>query len=182
MWGKRYNRGSEHGKHWYIWVSCAAANLFCLCSVPEVSLVCLCRQVWESVEAVDFSALSLKSRQIKPYLPQRITLLCIGILRRVSAYGAICGGFPAKPGKLPQERRTAFFGRFGPKMRTGFRGRFFPPLGGASRASGCPPSASPNPKVVFRAAARTHSLQRKGGNYERESQKKSDPEYPPDTG
>ena len=155
MWGKRYNRGSEHGKHWYIWVSCTAANLFCLCFVPEVSRMCLCWQVWESVGTAAFPALSLKSRQIKPYLPQRITLLCTGILRRVSA--------------------------FGPKPRTGFRGAIFPPLGGASRAPGCPPSTSSNPKGVFRAAARTHSLQRKEGNYERESQKKSDPEYPPDT-
>ena len=161
MWGKRYNRGSEHGKHWYIWVSCTAANLFCLCFVPEVSRMCLCWQVWESVGTAVFPALSLKSRQIKPDLPQRIMFLCTGILRRVSAFGAICGGFPAKPGKLPQERRTALFGRFWPKMRTDFRGRFFPPLGGASRAPGCPPPASPSPKGVFRAAARTHSLQRK---------------------
>ena len=76
----------------------------------------------------------------------------------------------------------ALQGRYGPKPRMGFRGAIFPPLGGASRAPGCPPSTSPNPKGVFRAVARTHSLQRKGGNYERESQKKSDPEYPPDTG
>jgi len=101
MWGKRYNRGSDHGKHWYIWVSCSAANLFCLCSVPEVSRMCLWMQVRESVEAVDFPALSLKSRQIKPYLPQRITLLCTGILRRVSTCEAICVAFPAKPGQLP---------------------------------------------------------------------------------
>ena len=159
MWGKRYNRGGNRGKHWYIWVSCSAANLFCLCSVPEVSLVCLWQQVRESVEAVDFPALSLKSRQIKPYLPQRITLLCTGILRHISAREAICVAFLAKPGQLPQERRTALFGRFWPELRTGFRGRFFPPSGGASRAPGCPPSASPSPKGVFRAAARTHSLQ-----------------------
>ena len=76
----------------------------------------------------------------------------------------------------------ALQGRYGPKPRMGFRGAIFPPLGGASRAPGCPPSASPSPKGVFRAAARTHSLQRKEGNYERKSQKKSDPEYPPDTG
>ncbi len=154
MWGKRYNRGSEHGKRWYIGVSCSAPNLFCLCSVPEVSLVCLWWQVWKSVEAVDFPALSLKSRQIKPYLSERITLLCTGILRRVSAREALCGAFPAKTGKLSQERRTALFGCFGPELRTGFRGRFFPPLGGASRAPGCPPSASPSPKGVFRAEAR----------------------------
>jgi hypothetical protein len=49
----------------------------------------------------------------------------------------------------------AFLGRFGPKLPTGFRGTIFPPLGGASRAPGCPPSASPSPKGVFRAAART---------------------------
>ena len=182
MWGKRYNRGGDHGKHWYIWGSCAAANLFCLCSVPEVSRMCHGWQGWESVGTAVFPAQSLKSRQIKPYLPQRITLLCIGNLRRVSAFGAICGGFSAKSGKLPRERRMALLGRYGPKPRTGFREAIFPPLGGASRAPGCPPSTSPNPKGVFRAVARTHSLQRKGGNYERESQKKSDSEYPPDTG
>ena len=69
MWGKRYNRGGDHGKPWHIWVSCSTANPFCLCTVSEVSRMCLCRQGWESVEAVDFPALSLKSRQIKPYLP-----------------------------------------------------------------------------------------------------------------
>ena len=153
-WGKRYNRGGDHGKHWYIWVSCSAANQFCLCTVSEVSRMCLCWQVRESVGAVDFPALSLKSRQIRPYLPQRITLLCIGILRRVSACEAICEGSPAKLGKLLQEHGTALFGRFGPKLRTGFQGAIFPPLGGASRAPGCPPSASPNPKGVFRAEAR----------------------------
>ena len=182
MWGKRYNRGSDHGKHWYIWVSCSAANLFCLCSVPEMSLKCHGWQVWESVEAVDFSALSLKSRQIKPYLPQRITLLCIGILRRVSTSGAICGVFSAKSGKLPRERRTALLGRFWPELRTGFRGRFFPPLGGASRAPGCPPSASPSPKGCFGRQPEPTHYNEKGGKYERESKKKSDPEYPPDTG
>ena len=158
MWGKRYNRGGNHGKSWYIWVSCTAANLFCLCSVPEVSRMCLWWQVWESVEAVDFPALSLKSRQIKPYLPERITLLCTGILRRVSAREEICGDFPTRLRKLPQERRMALLGRFGPELWAGFRGAIFPPLGGASRAPGCPPSASPSPKGVFRAAARTHSL------------------------
>jgi len=76
----------------------------------------------------------------------------------------------------------ALLERFGPKPRTGFRGQFFPPLGGASRAPGCPPSTSPNPKGVFRAAARNPLHFKKGGKYERESQKKSDPEYPPDTG
>lgn len=153
MWGKWYNRGGNHGKHWYIWGSSSAANLFCLCSVPEVSRLCLCQEARERVEAVDVPALSLKSRQIKPYLPERITLLCTGILRRVSACETICVAFPAKPGKLPQEHRTGVLGRVGAKLRTGFRGRFFPPLGGASRAPGCPPVASPSPKGVFRAEA-----------------------------
>ena len=111
MWGKRYNHGGEHGKHWYIWVLCAAANLFCLCAVTEVSRMCHGWQVRESIEAVTFPVLSLKSRQTKPYLPQRITFLCIGILQRVSASGAICVAFPAKPGKLPQEHRTGVLGR-----------------------------------------------------------------------
>ena len=75
----------------------------------------------------------------------------------------------------------ALLGCFGPKPRTGFRGAIFPPLGGASRAPGCPPSTSPSPKGVFRAEARTHFISKKGGKYERKSQKKSDPEHPPDT-
>ena len=162
MWGKRYNRSGNHGRHWYIWVPCSVANLFCLCSVSEVSRMCLCQQVQESVEAVDFPALSLKSRQIKPYLPQRITLLCSGILRRVSAREPIYGAFPAKPGKLPQERKMGVGGAFGRNCGQAFEGRFFPPLGGASRAPGCPPVASPSPKGVFRAAARTHSITMKG--------------------
>ena len=191
MWGKRYNRGSDHGKHWYIWVSCAAANLFCLCTVSEVSQMCLCWQVRESVGTAALPALSLKSRQIKSYLPQRIILLCTGILRRVSAREAIRGDFPTRPGKLPQLPPKPSVSGFGGKRTSGrvselfrFAGkrRMRRPRGrGASRAPGCPPSTSPNPKGVFRAAARTHSLQRKEGNYERESQKKSDPEYPPDT-
>ena len=156
MWGKRYNRGSEHGKPWYIWVSCAATNLFCLCSVPEMSLKCHGWQVRESVEAVDFPVLSLMSRQIKPYLPQRITLLCIGNLRRVSAFGAICGGFSAKPGKLPQLPPKPSVSGFGGKRTSGrvselfrFAGkrRMRRPRGrGASRALGCPPPASPQPQ------------------------------------
>ena len=168
MWGKRYNRGSEHGKHWYIWVSCTAANLFCLCFVPEVSRMCLCLQVRKSVETVDFPDLSLKSRQIKPYLPQRITLLCAGILRRVSARGAFCGAFPATPGKLPQLPPKPSVSGFGGKRTSGRARELFrfaekrrmrrPRGRGASRAPGCPPPASPNPKGVFRAAARTHSL------------------------
>jgi len=192
MWGKRYNRGSEHGKRWYIWVSCSAANLFCLCSVPEVSRMCLCWRVWESVGTAAFPALSLKSRQIKLYLPQRITLLCTGILRRVSARGAIYGAFPRKSGQLPQLPPKPSVRGFGGKRTSGRARELFrfaekrrrrrPRGRGASRAPGCPPSTSPNPKGVFRAAARTHSLQRKEGNYERKSQKKSDPEYPPDTG
>ena len=192
MWGKRYNRGGDHGKHWHIWVSCSAANLFCLCAVSEMSRMCHGWQVWESVEAVDFPALSLKSLQIKPYLPQRIIILCAGILRRVSAFWAICGDFPTRPGKLPQLPPKPSVSGFGGKRTSGKASELFrfaekrrmrrPRGRGASRAPGCPPPASPNPKGVFRAEARTHSLQRKEGNYERESQKKSDPEYPPDTG
>ena len=164
MWGKRYKRDGNHGKHWYIWGSCSVTNLFCLCSVTEVSQMCLWSQVQESVEAVDFPALSLKSRQIKPYLPERITLLCTGILRRVSTFGALCGGFPAKPGKLPQLPPKPSVSGFGGKRTSGrarellrFAGkrRKRRPRGrGASRALGCPPSASPNPKGVFRAEAR----------------------------
>ena len=163
MWGKRYNRGSEHGKPWYIWVSCAATNLFCLCSVPEMSLKCHGWQVWESVEAVDFSALSLKSRQIKPYLPQRITLLCAGILRRVSASGAICGGFPAKPGKPPQERRMALLGRFGAKLRTGFRGRFSLRWEGQAERPAVRRPHPPTPKGCFGQKPITHFISKKGG-------------------
>ena len=146
MWGKRYNRGSEHGKHWYIWVSCTAANLFCLCFVPEVSRMCLCWQVWESVGTAVFPALSLKSRQIKPYLPQRITLLCTGILWRVSAREAICGDFPAKPGQLQQERRMADFGLFWPETRRASLRGIYPPLRRmpASRLSGRRPPPTPD--------------------------------------
>ena len=182
MWGKRYNRDGDYGKHWYIWVSCSATKPFCLCLGPEVSRMCLCWQIWERVGIAAFPVLSLKSLQIKLYLPQRIPLLCTGSLRRVSACEPICAAFPAEPGKLPQECRTGGLSRFWPKLRTGFRGAFFPPFGGASRAPGCPPSASPSPKGVFRAEARTHFISKKGGKYERKSQKKSDPEYPPDTG
>ena len=128
MWGKRYNRGSDHGKPWHIWVSCAAANLFCLCTVPEVSRMCLCCQVWESVGTAAFPVLSLKSRQIKPYPPQRITLLCTGILRRVSACEPICGDFPVKPDQLPQERGTANWGLIWPETRRGSLRGIYPPL------------------------------------------------------
>lgn len=192
MWGKRYSRGDDHGKRWYIWVLRAVAKLFCLCSVSEVSRMCLCWRVRESVETVDFPILSLMSLQIKPYLPQSITLLCAGILRRVSACEAICVAFPAKPRKLPQLPPKPSVSGFGGKRTSGRASELFrfaekrrmrrPRGRGASRAPGCPPPASPNPKGVFRAEARTHSLQRKEGNYERKSQKKSDPEYPPDTG
>ena len=140
MWGKRYNRGGDCGKHWYIWVSCSTTNLFCLCTVSEVSRMCLCWQVRESIETVDFPVLSLKSRQIKPYLPQRITLLCTGILRRVSAREAIYGAFPAKSGQLPQEHETGDLGRFWPRLRTGFRGTVFPSFGRgkqSARLSAC---------------------------------------------
>ena len=138
----------------------------CLCSVPEMSLKCHGWQVRESVEAVDFPVLSLMSRQIKPYLPQRITLLCAGILRRVSARGALCGAFPATPGKLPQLPPKPSVSGFGGKRTSGRARELFrfaekrrmrrPRGRGASRAPGCPPSASPSPKGVFRAAARTH--------------------------
>ena len=167
MWGKRYKRDGNHGKHWYIWGSCSVTNLFCLCSVTEVSRMCHGWQVWESVRTAVFPALSLKSRQIKPYLPQRIMFLCTGILRRVSAFGAICGDLPTKPEKFPQLPPKPSVSGFGGKRTSGrvselfrFAGkrRMRRPRGrGASRAPGCPPVASPNPKGVFRAAARTHS-------------------------
>ena len=146
MWGKRYKRDGDCGKHWYIWVSCSAANLFCLCSVSEVSRMCLCQQVWESVETVDFPVLSLKSRKIKPYLRQRTTLLCTGILRCVSPYEAICVAFPAKPGKLPQERRTANSELIWPETRRVSLRGIYPPLRRmpASRLSGRRPTPSPD--------------------------------------
>ena len=157
MWGKRYNRGVDHEKRWHIWVSCLAAKLFCLCTVSEVSRMCLWWQVRESVGAVAFPVLSLKSRQIKPYLPQRITLLCTGILRRVSAHEPIYGAFPAKPGKLPQERRTANLGRFWPETRRGSLRGICPPLRRmpASRLSGRRPTPTPAFRRFCEALPRT---------------------------
>ena len=157
MWGKRYNRGGECGKRWYIWVSCSAANLFCLCSVSEVSRMCLCQSGRESLEAVDFPVLSLMSLQIKPYLPQSITLLCTGILRRVSAREAICVAFPAKPGKLPRKRRTADLGRFWPETRRGSLRGICPPLRRmpASRLSGRRPTPTPDFRRFCEALPRT---------------------------
>ena len=48
-------------------------------------------------------------------------------MRRISAREAICVAFPALPGKLPQERRTAKLGLFWPEMRSGFLRGTYPP-------------------------------------------------------
>ena len=133
MWGKRYNRGGDHGKHWYIWVSSSAANLFCLCSVSEMSRMCLCRQVRESLEAVDFSALSLMSRQIKSYLPLFSALESCGAFPPVRRFAGL---FQRSRVNSRRSVRWAFWGAFGRSYGRASEGQFFP------HASGLRPQTS----------------------------------------
>jgi len=66
--------------------------------------------------------------------------------RKTSAREAICVAFPAKPGQLPQERRTANWGLIWPETRRRSLRGFYPPLRRmpASRLSGRRPTTVPD--------------------------------------
>ena len=67
-------------------------------------------------------------------------------MRYVFDFGAICVAFPAKPGKLPQEDRTANLGLIWPETRRGSLRGIYPPLRRmpASRLSGRRPTPAPD--------------------------------------
>ena len=66
--------------------------------------------------------------------------------RKTSAREAICVAFPAKPGKLPQEDRTADSGLIWPETRRVSLRGIYPPLRRmpASRLSGRRPTPAPD--------------------------------------